>query len=432
MDIKKHMAGWAFVWCLVFTPQLAAAATTEDCLACHDDPSLVDESGIVLHVDPEAYQASAHGEAGIECADCHYDLEGVDDFPHEAPLSQVDCSMCHDTEFEEYKLSTHGEAFLAGDPAAPVCITCHGAHDIRVPSDPQSSVFPLNLVEICVDCHTDTKVVAQHDLPSADRILAYESSVHMKALREKGLVVSAACNDCHGSHKIKPADDPESESSRLNIPKTCAKCHQGIYQVYLESVHGQDYLVGNKDVPICTDCHGEHSIKAHTNPDSSVYTTHIAEICSNCHEDETLSKRYGLAARRLRTYLGTYHGIAAKMGDATVANCASCHGYHDIRPANDPKSSIHPENIPQTCGNCHPQAGKNFAAGKVHVAEARESSVGAYIVEKFYTVFIVASISGFLVFILADLYARRRRARQTNKTSDASSERNGQTVEDKG
>lgn len=386
--------------------------SNDDCLSCHDDPELVNEHGISLNVDPEVFTNSIHGEEELECVDCHYDLEDLEDFPHDAPLDRVDCSMCHDREFEDYETSVHGRLFMNGGSDAPVCSTCHGTHNIRRVDDPESSVYPLNLVDVCLKCHTDTNLVAEHDLPSAEKIKAYESSVHMLALKEKGLVVSAACNDCHGSHKIESPDDPTSSANRLNLPRTCAKCHQGIYQTYLVSVHGQDYLKGNEDVPICTDCHGEHSIKAHTSPDSTVYATHIAEICSNCHENETLSKRYGFAARSLKTYLGTYHGIASKLGDATVANCASCHGYHDIRPANDPRSSVHVDNIPKTCGKCHPQAGKNFAVGKVHIGAPSESSKGAYLVEKFYLIVIGASIGGFLLFIVVDLFARRRKAKQ--------------------
>lgn len=412
MPSLRRMVACMAAACLTFTAGPALGVTSEDCLICHEDPSLTDEQGVSLTVAPEVFQSSVHGQNGIQCADCHYELAGVEEFPHQTPLSKVDCSMCHYQEFEDYKTSMHGEAFIAGDPEAPICSTCHGTHGIRRPEDPESKVFPLNLVDVCIQCHTDTRVVSQHELPPPEKIRAYENSVHMKALREKGLSVSAACNDCHGSHKIKPPDNPDSLINRFNIPKTCAKCHQGIYQTYLDSVHGQDYQMQNQDVPICTDCHGEHSIKAHTSPESTVYATHVAEICSKCHEDETLSKRYGFAAQRLKTYLGTYHGIASKMGDTTVANCASCHGYHDIRPPEDPRSSVHPDNIPATCGKCHPQAGKNFAVGKVHVSEARESSMGAYVVEKFYTIFIAASISGFVVFIVADLLARRRKARK--------------------
>jgi hypothetical protein len=412
ISLSRSLYASALVAAVLLTSHSALAVSLEDCLSCHDDASLTNEQGASVSVDPEVFKDSIHGQSGIECADCHADLADVQDFPHQTPVAKVDCSICHDQEFEDFKTSSHGEAFLSGDPSAPVCSTCHGTHNIKRVSDPESSVFPIKLVDICIKCHTDTKIVEEHKLPSAERIKAYENSVHMKALKEKGLTVSAACNDCHGSHKIKPPDRPDSLINRFNIPKTCAKCHQGIYQTYIESVHGQDYLMQNKDVPVCTDCHGEHSIKSHTSPDSSVYATHIAEICGNCHEDETLSKRYGIASQRLKTYLGTYHGIASKMGDTKVANCASCHGYHDIRPPNDPRSSVYPDNIPTTCGKCHPQAGKNFAIGKVHVSEAKESSIGRYFVEKMYTFIIVSTISGFLLFIGVDLYAKRRRKKR--------------------
>jgi hypothetical protein len=416
----KHFIAF-FVLCIAFVvPRNAAAVPNDDCLSCHDDPELISDRGVSLHVDPEVFQSSIHGENELECVDCHYDLGDVEDFPHDTPLGRVDCSMCHDGELEDYETSIHGEAFAKGDPSVPTCSTCHGTHNIRKANDPSSTVYPLNLISTCLRCHVDTKIVAEHNLTSPDKIKSYESSVHMLALKEKGLTVSAACNDCHGSHKIRPPDNPSSSANRLNLPKTCAKCHQGIYQTYLESVHGQDYLKGNEDVPICTDCHGEHSIKAHTSPESTVYATHIAEICSNCHEDESLSKRYGIASRRLKSYLGTYHGIASKMGDVKVANCASCHGYHDIRPANDPRSAIYPDNIPTTCGNCHPQAGKNFAIGKVHIEALRESSRGANLVEKFYTVAIGGSIGGFIVFIIVDLLARRRRAKKKQQEKASS------------
>jgi hypothetical protein len=409
--------GRFFVICLALSLLLVVApsgaiASNDDCLSCHDDPELANSRGLSLNVDPEVFQGSIHGENEFDCVDCHDALADAEDFPHAAPLDPVDCSMCHDSEFEDYTMSVHGKAFNAGDQSVPVCATCHGTHNIRRQSDPESLVYPINLVDVCIECHTDTKIVAEHDMASPEKIKAFESSVHMVALKKKGLTVSAACNDCHGSHKVKPADDPKSPANRLNIPKTCAQCHQGIYKTYLESVHGQDYLAGNQDVPVCTDCHGEHSIKAPANPESTVYSTHIAEICSNCHEDETLTKRYGFAVARLKSYLGTYHGIASKMGDTKTANCASCHGFHDIRPATDPESSIHPDNIPKTCGNCHPQAGKNFAVGKIHLSELRESSKGALLVENFYKIAISGSVGGFIVFIIVDLIARRRRAKK--------------------
>ena len=50
-----------------------------------------------------------------------------------------------------------------------------------------------------------------------------------------------------------------------------------------------------------------------------------------------------------------------------MANCASCHGVHNILPSSDPKSTINPKNLPATCGKCHPGAGTRFAISQVHL-----------------------------------------------------------------
>ena len=35
------------------------------------------------------------------------------------------------------------------------------------------------------------------------------------------------------------------------------------------------------------------------------------------------------------------------------ANCASCHGFHNIFPSSDVRSSVNADNLNQTCGRCH-------------------------------------------------------------------------------
>jgi cytochrome b subunit of formate dehydrogenase len=71
---------------------------------------------------------------------------------------------------------------------------------------------------------------------------------------------------------------------------------------------------------------------------------------------------------RLVSFDASYHGLAAQAGSQTVANCASCHGVHNILPSSDPKSTINPKNLPATCGKCHPGAGTRFAISQVHLS----------------------------------------------------------------
>ena len=120
---------------------------------------------------------------------------------------------------------------------------------------------------------------------------------------------------------------------------------------------------GNRAAPICTDCHSEHKIEA-LKGDSSLK---ISDVCSRCHASVTLDSKYNLPADRVKTYVESYHGLAAQYGSTVVANCASCHGYHKVLPSSDPDSMINPKNLVATCGQCHPGANRMFVRGKIHV-----------------------------------------------------------------
>lgn len=54
--------------------------TSEDCLSCHDDSELTDESGRDVHVDRKGLSASIHRD--LECVDCHDQPADYDDLPH--------------------------------------------------------------------------------------------------------------------------------------------------------------------------------------------------------------------------------------------------------------------------------------------------------------------------------------------------------------
>ncbi|MGW8283502.1 MAG: hypothetical protein ACWGON_09410, partial [Gemmatimonadota bacterium] len=77
-------------------------------------------------------------------------------------------------------------------------------------------------------------------------------------------------------------------------------------------------------------------------------------------------RKYGIPAGRLRSYIDSYHGLKSKAGDVHVANCASCHGAHRILPHTDPTSSIYPDNLKETCGECHPGISTELASVPIH------------------------------------------------------------------
>jgi hypothetical protein len=82
--------------------------------------------------------------------------------------------------------------------------------------------------------------------------------------------------------------------------------------------------------------------------------------------------KYNILTNKVSTYRKSDHGVSKDLGIVSVATCVSCHGYHVILPANDPRSSIHPVNLAKTCGEpiCHPGAPKELLQSKIHVDTA--------------------------------------------------------------
>jgi predicted CXXCH cytochrome family protein len=381
---------------LILAPE--SAASDEDCLACHADRQLKDAGGLSLFIDEPEFRRSVHGEAGFDCLSCHADLANLTEFPHAEKPAPVNCTSCHEGAAIDVRAGIHGRL----NPQSLMCTDCHGTHGILRKTSPESRVFPLNLPQTCEKCHLEKN----KDERGKEFIREYEKSVHFHALSDSGLVMSANCSNCHGGHDIRNTEDPLSLVSRKNIIATCGRCHVRIERDYLEGVHGKDYVKGIAEVPVCTDCHSEHNILSPQNLEARVYSTRVAAVCARCHDDERLARQYGFLTQRLKTYSNSFHGTASRFGEARVANCASCHGFHDILPSSNPRSSIAPANLPKTCGQCHPGAGQNFAKGNIHVVSEKATNRWAHYVKVFYILLIAGIVFIFLVFIGADLFHR--------------------------
>jgi formate dehydrogenase gamma subunit len=278
-----------------------------------------------------------------------------------------------------YDRGFHARGVQGGMKAA-TCIDCHTTnHDLTTilpASDPKSTISRSNIAETCGRCHGDKSVMRGSGI--SDRpFLSYRESVHAKALAQ-GNISAAVCTDCHNSHDILPAADPRSPIAKVNIPATCSKCHQAESAEFMQSVHGQAVTRGVSRSPVCTDCHGIHGISSPIEQaTASASTTVATDTCAGCHEGVTLTREFGVAGGRVRSYKDSYHGLASQFGSKVVANCASCHGVHNILPSSDPKSMISANNLPQTCGQCHIGAGANFAAGKIHLTSELVAATGA-------------------------------------------------------
>jgi DnaJ-class molecular chaperone len=326
----------------------------------------------------------------------------------EAAISLEKCTLCHGkTEFR--KILVDGkirELFVTADSLKGSvhekknCVDCH--FDIgEIPHRER----PRRVA--CTHCHYKGNA---EGAPQSDAYLAYFDSVHGKAIA-RGNVKAPLCQDCHGSHSILKAKNEESAVSQKKVAETCGHCHIEIYAQYKTSIHGVAVAKGIKEAPSCTGCHGEHKIYGRLDPKSTVYATHVAEQCSTCHGSVSIMSKFGIETEQVETYKESFHGVASQFGSRTVANCSSCHGTHEIRPAEDPLSSVNPKNVPKTCGKCHPGANPNFAVGKMHI-DARKKEAGVvYYVASFFKYLTIGTMLALIVHILLDMYGRTKRLR---------------------
>ncbi|HEC22159.1 MAG TPA: cytochrome C [Chloroflexi bacterium] len=332
---------------------LGKTSFDERCLRCHagSDATVRFENGEERSVnfDLDAFNASVHGasnpEGYLSCYDCHGDYR----FPHEGGPYETPrdlrlelsarCEGCHSYQAELRSESVHTVALEEGNPDAPVCVDCHGYHDVSQPGVPRAA-----------------------------------------------------------------------------ISLTCGNCHSEILEQYRESVHGAALLEeSNPDVPTCIDCHGVHRI---SDPTTNLFRVRSPELCAKCHANKELMSRYGISTEVFDTYVADFHGSTVILfehedpnAEVNKAVCYDCHGVHDIRPPDDPNSSVLQENLLETCQRCHPDADANFpAAWMSHYEPSPDKYPLVYYVDLFYKIFIPL-VLGFFVFVIATDIIRRLRDR---------------------
>jgi predicted CXXCH cytochrome family protein len=199
----------------------ASQAPKDTCFACHG----------VQEGMSDIYQDDIHYKYGISCADCH----GGDAKEEDGNLSMSAsrgfkvrvskedtpeyCGRCHsDAAFMNkhkkgqrtnqlalYRKSVHGEQLTKGNKNAAYCVDCHGIHNIRAVSDPQSVVSPARLADKCGACHAEVAKL-------------FKQSAHAKVFQSSAMAACSVCHSSHGTARVSVG--------MLAGPKpVCARCH---------------------------------------------------------------------------------------------------------------------------------------------------------------------------------------------------------------
>lgn len=152
-------------------------------------------------------------------------------------------------------------------------------------------------------------------------------------------------------------------AARAQQTDTCFDCHRKLNddpsQGFGDDIHRTRGFT-------CAACHGgdptAESIPDAMNPAKGYRGVpkreQIPQLCAHCHADAAFMRNYNPSLRtdQLAQYLTSVHGQRLRQGDTRVAVCTDCHSVHGIRPASSPTSSVHPLNLPGTCGHCHADA----------------------------------------------------------------------------
>jgi len=352
------------------------------------------------------------------CLMCHADPDFVGTFQNGELIS------LH-VEADKYQGSVHG-------PAGLTCVACHTDLTRYPHHDDQ---------QICTACHPEEGGGIETDytplrveLAFVDRremVLAINESCRSCHAHEFQVAVDSAharvleggnreapvCVDCHGSHEmVRFSTRPRAEVSYM-----CGTCHKAVYSTYRTSVHGAALATeSNPDVPGCIECHGVHSVRG---PRDAPYRNDSIAICGDCHANKELMEKYGLHTQVFDTYVDDFHGRTVNLfrdqsntAQSHKAVCFDCHGIHNIRRPGDALSTVYPTNLQHTCQQCHEDASIRFpTAWLSHYAPEWEHTPALVIVNRAYQVLIPVVIGGFLGYIGLDVNRRRldkRRAKQ--------------------
>ncbi|MBA4410594.1 MAG: cytochrome c3 family protein [Bacteroidota bacterium] len=400
--MRGYLNLFLFAILLIWSAINLSAQSNDDCFTCHDDPSLTKERAgkkVSLYIKPNSLDHSVH--KSVLCGSCHADAV-VSEYPHPEILKPVECGTCHLDAREKFYRGIHGRAFLANEKYAPTCKECHGTHEIIKSDDPKSRTYKMNIPVLCGSCHKEGAPVARAYNISEHNILEnYSEGIHGLGLYKKGLIVSAACNDCHGNHLILPHTNATSSISPRNIASTCMKCHARIEDVHTKVINKELWETQPGAIPACTACHPPHKVElknliaaisdktclnchekdeTHKVVDNQTVslkvdvseltaTSHKAITCVKCHSDVTanISRPCETAGKvdcsnchtkESDVYFSSGHGEAYFSKKENAPYCTDCHGTHLIKPKSDETSPVFRSSVPKLCGGCHQTGGK--------------------------------------------------------------------------
>ncbi len=377
--------------CLVVAASVGNGQTKNSCLDCH--AALPDPLGVTQ----EKFSQDIHAQKGLTCVSCHGGDPASDD-PDKAMSTKAGwrgkierrqipqlCGSCHSDpafirqfnpglrtdQLAQYHTSVHGKRLAAGDTKVAVCTDCHSVHDVRAPSDPRSTVNPVNVANTCARCHADASYMSGYSIPT-DQVAKYSGSVHQQALMVRGDLSAPTCPTCHGNHGAAPPGVDK-------VQNVCSNCHAFQDQMYEKSTHKKAFQEAS--LPGCVVCHGNHGI---TYPTDAKLGTGPDAVCMRCHTpgDKCDRDRAGLQASLMQLDQAIHNadqalGLAERSGmEVSEARLAQDQARDSLTKARVTIHSFRTDLVDQDVQAGLKIAAKNLQTGKEAMVERNRRRAG--------------------------------------------------------
>ncbi len=323
------------------------------CGRCHQEGSPVSlDRNIAQDRILENYSMSIHGQGLFEqgltvtavCTSCHTSHNIL---PHTDPASSIHhdnvattCSQCHGQIEQVHRKVIEGRLWEEEPHVIPACVDCHSPHKIR------RVFYPTGVAnQDCLKCHADPELIMERDGETVSLFVdeaAYNTSSHGET----------ACAQCHTD--VSPSRTRACETVASAVD--CSICHPDQVTEFQGSTHGTLLAQNDPDAPGCLDCHDYHATLGRNIPTSPTFPRNVPLLCSRCHRlGEQAAVRIDSEVPDIyQSYIDSIHGKGlVESGLVVTATCADCHSAHGELPPQDPGSTVHTDNIADTCGTCH-------------------------------------------------------------------------------
>ncbi len=314
------------------------------------------------------------------------------------------CLLCHqfrglsrlDTETGRVHLYFTDPDYTAhrlGPHARLACTDCHKRDEVTVVPH-----LPVTRVDCATQCHLSDPGGMQREFSHSNVAGMLARSAHNPKVLEE----------------VNLTGGPVLETGQ----SSCLYCHDEPLFRNIENIFPAFDELSQRVFDRCDVCHSE-KVPA----DISYYVRHIAsrfqharsalemaQVCSLCHTDPQVLEEFELP-ESVASFVRSFHGKAALLGDDSTANCISCHvargqNAHMMLGKDDPNSAVHAERIADSCRSfeCHPGAQKTIAETAVHLDLPTARGTYEFGLAAIFIVLTVLTFGPSAVLVLLDLF----------------------------